>query len=60
MSNETCGACLLIVIRELDPLKPVSGVREGTGQLRPYVRPVSRRSPLAIMGVRVRVRRQSE
>jgi len=46
MSNETCGACLLIMIRELDPLKPVSGVREGTGQLRPYVRPVARHLPL--------------
>ena len=36
------------------------GVVERSGQLRPYVRPVVRRSPLAIMGVRVRVRRQSE
>ena len=37
---------------------PIS-VGERSGQLRPYVRPVARRSPLAIMGVRVRVRRQS-
>jgi len=34
-------------------------VRRRSGQLRPYVRPVARRSPLAIMGVRVRVRHQS-
>jgi hypothetical protein len=32
---------------------------ERSGQLRPYVRPVARRLPLAIMGVRVRVRHQS-
>jgi hypothetical protein len=44
---------------ERDPLKPVTGVREGAGQLRPYVRPAARHLPLAIMGVRVRVRRQS-
>ena len=37
---------------------PIS-VRERSGQLRPYVRPVTRHSPLAIMGVRVRVRHQS-
>jgi len=30
-----------------------------SGQLRPYVRPVARRMPLAIMGVRLRVRHQS-
>src|SRR5271167_1130717 len=30
-----------------------------TGQLRPYVRPVMRHLPLAIMGVRLRVRHQS-
>src|SRR3954447_25997459 len=35
------------------------GVGERSGRLRPYVRPVARCSPLAIMGVRVRVRRQS-
>jgi hypothetical protein len=35
------------------------GVSERSGQLRPYVRPVSRRLPLAIMGVRLRVRHQS-
>jgi len=29
---------------------------EKSGQLRPYVRPVARRMPLAIMGVRLRVR----
>jgi hypothetical protein len=32
---------------------------EKTGQLRPYVRPVMRDLPLAIMGVRLRVRHQS-
>jgi len=37
---------------------PIS-VGERSGQLRPYVRPVTRRSLLAIMGVRVRVRHQS-
>jgi len=36
------------------------GVDRGSGQLRPYVRPVVRRVPLAIMGVRLRVRHQSE
>src|SRR3954466_12839310 len=35
------------------------GVGERSGRLRPYVRPVARLSPLAITGVRVRVRRQS-
>ena len=34
-------------------------VGERSGQPHPYVRPVAQRSPLAIMGVRVRVRRQS-
>jgi hypothetical protein len=34
-------------------------VSERSGQLRPYVRPVAWRSPLAIMGVRLRVRHQS-
>ena len=38
---------------------PIS-VGERSGQLRPYVRPTSQHLPLAIMGVRVRVRRQSE
>ena len=36
------------------------GVGGGSGQSRPYVRPVVRRVPLAIMGVRLRVRHQSE
>jgi len=36
------------------------GVDRGSGQLRPYVRPVARRVPLAIMGVRSRVRHQSD
>jgi hypothetical protein len=36
------------------------GVGRGSGQLRPYVRPVARRVPLAIMGVRSRVRHQSD
>jgi hypothetical protein len=34
-------------------------VGERSGQLRPYVRPVARHMPLAIMGVRMRVRHQS-
>src|SRR3712207_3778085 len=37
----------------------VIGVGERSGQLRPYVRPAARRLPVAIMGVRVRVRRQT-
>src|SRR6201999_1905167 len=39
--------------------KPLIDVGERSGQLRPYVRPIARRSPLAIMGVRLRVRHQS-
>jgi hypothetical protein len=42
------------------PLKSVTGTRGRSGQLRPYVRPTSQNLLLAIMGVRVRVRRQSE
>jgi len=38
---------------------PSINVGEKSGQLRPYVRPVARRMPLAIMGVRFRVRHQS-
>ena len=41
-----------------DQQSPV-GVRKRSGQLRPYVRPVVRHLPLAIMGVRFRVRHQS-
>jgi hypothetical protein len=36
-----------------------SALVRGSGQLRPYVRPVMRHSPLAIMGVRLRVRHRS-
>jgi hypothetical protein len=39
--------------------EPPIDVGERSGQLRPYVRPVARRLPLAIMGVRLRVRHQS-
>ena len=39
--------------------EPLIGVGERSGQLRPYVRPVARYLPLAIMGVRMRVRHQS-
>ena len=39
--------------------EPLVNVGERSGQLRPYVRPVARRLPLAIMGVRLRVRHQS-
>jgi hypothetical protein len=41
------------------PLTFVTGTRGRSGQLRPYVRPTSQHLLLAIMGVRVRVRRQS-
>jgi hypothetical protein len=34
-------------------------IPEKSGQVRPYVRPVARQVPLAIMGVRLRVRHQS-
>ena len=37
----------------------LSDVGERSGQVRPYVRPVARYLPLAIMGVRMRVRHQS-
>ena len=36
-----------------------TGVRGRSGQPRPYVRPAARHLPLAIMGVRLRVRRQA-
>src|SRR5271155_2718903 len=39
--------------------EPLIDVGERSGQLRPYVRPVARQMPLAIMGVRMRVRHQS-
>ena len=45
--------------RGISGLEAPIGVGERSGRLRPYVRPVARRLPLAIMGVRVRVRRQS-
>lgn len=45
--------------RSGDPQVPLIDVAERTGQLRPYVRPVTRLLPLAIMGVRMRVRHQS-
>jgi hypothetical protein len=35
-------------------------VRRRSGQPRPYVRPTVQHLPLAIMGVRMRVRRQSD
>ncbi len=38
---------------------PSINVGERSGQLRPYVRSILRRMPLAIMGVRFRVRHQS-
>jgi len=41
------------------PTSP-AGVAERSGQVRPYVRPVARPMPLAIMGVRSRARHQSE
>jgi len=42
------------------PLRTAADQRwRKSGQLRPYVRPVAGRMPLAIMGVRFRVRHQS-
>jgi hypothetical protein len=41
------------------PQVPLIAVAERSGQLRPYVRPVARLLPLAIMGVPMRVRHQS-
>jgi hypothetical protein len=38
------------------PREALSDVGERSGQVRPYVRPVARHLPLAIMGVRMRVR----
>jgi hypothetical protein len=58
-SQASLSLWLASLRKELDPSKPVSGVRGRSGQLRPYVRPAARRPPRAIMGVRVRVRRQS-
>ena len=40
-------------------MEPLIDVGERSGQLRPYVRPIARHVPLAIMGVRMRVRHQS-
>jgi len=45
--------------KAVGPLKAVTGVCGGSGQSHPYVRPVARPPPLAIMDVRMRVRRQS-
>jgi hypothetical protein len=39
--------------------KNLSALARRSGQLRPYVRPVTRHSPLAIMGVRLRARHRS-
>jgi hypothetical protein len=52
-------SCLASVRTELDSSEAVIGVGGRSGQLRPYARPVARRLPLAIMGARARVRRQS-
>ena len=51
-----CGPCCY---RNIVPYEPLIDVGERSGQLRPYVRPVARHLPLAIMGVRMRVRHQS-
>src|SRR3954452_15433324 len=45
-----------LVSRRASPV----GVAGRSGQVRPYVRPVARPTPLAIMGVRSRARHQSE
>ncbi|MBW4025708.1 MAG: hypothetical protein HIU92_21795 [Proteobacteria bacterium] len=48
-----------VIICHLSVFAIAIDVSERSGQLRPYVRPVAWRSPLAIMGVRLRVRHQS-
>jgi hypothetical protein len=67
-----CGPCAVCRPPESDPCRRPRGhskqrppqqspvcVWEGSGQVRSYVRPVARRLPLAIMGVRLRARRHS-
>jgi hypothetical protein len=52
--------CIRFVVgRLLSRMKAPFGVGRKPGQVRPYVRPVTRLRPLAIMGVRLRVRHQS-
>ena len=53
------GRTLLLSKHLWLPFGPLIDVAERSGQLRPYVRPVARHLPLAIMGVRMRVRHQS-
>jgi len=55
----TAGLCQAPYRRCNSGLEAPIGVGQRSGRLRPYVRPVARCSPLAIMGVRMRVRRQS-
>jgi hypothetical protein len=67
MQSQLIGLKCLMGVRSAETLSRSHDVRrqgplsvgERSGQLRPYVRPVARRVPLAIMGVRVRVRHQS-
>ena len=63
-SSEAGSLCTVLLVSS--PFEAASALREAvigvdgrSGQLRPYVRPVARRSPLATMGVRLRARHQS-
>jgi hypothetical protein len=65
---KACATAFRIYIRQhscrytevmADVGKNLSTLARRSGQLRPYVRPVTRHSPLAIMGVRLRVRHRS-
>ena len=54
-----CVALRALLLSKHCSYEPLIDVGERSGQLRPYVRPVARHLPLAIMGVRMRVRHQS-
>ena len=58
-SRASLSVWLTSIRDEIGLLKPVAGVHGRSGQPRPYVRPAARHLPLAIMGVRMRVRRHS-
>jgi len=51
------GSSLVVCFSRMK--SPVQRRKENPGRVRPYVRPVTRHRPLAIMGVRIRVRHQS-
>jgi hypothetical protein len=56
VTRHECNGLVLLFAFLCEPLIDVC---ERSGQSRPYVRPVARCLPLAIMGVRLRVRHQS-